>query len=287
VDRLAWLKERQTGIGSSDAPNLVGVGFRAAADVYRSKVEPAADDRAPLLDLGTALEPFVASRYAEVMGVELAAPAAVRRHPDRPWQLANVDRFRDDDVPVELKTVAGFGEAWGEPGSDEIPPGYRVQVQHQMGVVGAAWCDVAALCRITGELRVYRVAFDAGLYAWLTAVEERFWRMVEGRTPPGPGWEAEFAPAAERLLTVPGSVVDLGPDAARLLDRRKALADIRDEAGAEYDRLTAQVRAAMGTAERATAGPWTVKVVAVKEHVVKEHTKAASSYIRCTLAKGK
>ena len=43
TERLQWLAERQSGLGSSDAPNLVGLGFRTAQDVYIDKTEPVRD----------------------------------------------------------------------------------------------------------------------------------------------------------------------------------------------------------------------------------------------------
>lgn len=285
--RAAWLAERQTGIGSSDAPNLVGVGYRTAADVYRSKVEPVSDrDPAGRLRRGILLEPLAAAEYAAVMGVELT-PAPFARHPDMPWLVASPDYTRADGRRVEIKTTAGFGDGWGESGTADVPPGYRVQVQHQMGVAGAAGIDLAALDVIEWELRVYRLEFDPEFWAWLVAVAAEFWGRVQSRTPPGPEWEARFAPKAEEWLTVPGTSIDLGAEVGRLLDQRKLLADVRDEAGAECDRLTARVRALMGTADKAVAGPWKVNTVRVKEHVVKEHTRAAGSHIRCTLARGK
>jgi putative phage-type endonuclease len=260
MDRLVWLRERQKGVGSSDAPNLVGVGFGDAASVYRSKVEPP-DDREPragVLARGIALEETVARLYAETMGVVVGHPAPIVFHPDRPWQFASLDRVRDDGRPVELKTTAGFGEAWGAAGTDQIPDGYRVQAQHQMGVIGADSIDLAALDVIAWELRVYRVPFDPDLFAWLTAVEETFWRgHVLPRVPPGPEWDEQLRADALALVEK-GKRVELGAGAVELIERRKELAAIRDEADAECKRLGRLLEAQMGDAEIATAGGWIV-----------------------------
>jgi putative phage-type endonuclease len=193
ADRLAWLLARQRGVGSSDAPNLCGVGYQDAASVYRSKVT-APNATLPVsgvLARGVALEPLVAQRYAEEMDAELV-PCAQVAHPERPWQLANPDRRRlDSGRHVELKTVTGFSDEWGPALTDRIPDGYAVQVQHQMGVLGAESIDLAALDVIAWELRVYRIPFDPSFYGWLTQVEERFWREHVPRRGPRPEREGQ------------------------------------------------------------------------------------------------
>jgi putative phage-type endonuclease len=276
--RLEWLKQRQTGVGSSDAPCLVGVGFRSAADVYRDKVGPVSDRADDFLDLGMEMEPIVEARYQRVMGTTLLLGSGVR-HPDRPWQAATLDRTRlDDGRPVELKTTAGFGDGWGEPGTAEVPPGYWVQVQHQLGVVGGDSADLAALCRISGEFRVYRIPFDLGFFNWLTDVEGVFWLRVTGRMPPGPGWEDQFAARAVSQIT-PGKAVVLGDDAAALCRRRAELKLVRDDAQDAYEWATEQLEALMGDAEKATAGAYRLKVVTRKAYTRPACDVAAGSYL--------
>lgn len=292
MDRAEWLEIRRSGVGSSDAPNLVGVGFRTAADVYREKVSPP-DPRLPVrgvLRRGIDLEPVAAALYAEVMGVELAA-ADLERHPVRPWQLASPDRVRPDGRRVELKTTAGFGGQWGEPGTDEVPDGYRVQVQHQMGVKMADSIDLAALDVIAWELRVYRIDFDPEFFAWLTDVEARFVREhVEPRVPPAPDWERQFHPGYLARVVNPDTSVELGPDVSRLVEQRAALSAVRDEADEEYKRVDARIRALMGGAEVALCPGWRVRQVVIADKVIPEHVEPEKvrkgySYLRATRTK--
>lgn len=295
ADRLAWLLERQKGVGASDAPNLVGVGWGDAERVYRSKIEaPSADvpEDGPLAR-GIALEPVVADRYAALMDAVLAPPVTpIVRHPQRPWQTASPDRIRDDGRPVELKTVREFDGDWGPSGTDRVPDGYRVQVQQTMGVLGVESCDLAALDVCDWELRVYRFAFDPDLFDWLTDVEERFWREhVAKRVPPGPEWEAQFRPEALRRIVAPGTRVDLGVECVPFLQQLATVGEIMDEAKAEYERLRDEVRNRMGRAERAEAGLWSVKVVCVSTQAVPAkpaHEKKSYTYLgRPKIKKGK
>jgi putative phage-type endonuclease len=275
--RLDWLRERQRGIGASDAPNLVGLGYRDALAVYRAKTAPVghADiepEDGPLAR-GIALEPVVAQRYARFMDCELVAPAApIVRNPGAPYQLASPDRFRaDNGRMVELKTTLFFDDAWGPSGTDRIPDGYMVQVQQQMGVLGRDHCDLAALDVTAWELRVYRIAFDVDVFEWLTALEAEFWREhVEKRVPPSIEWEAKYDPKKVGLLADRGTRVDLShvPGAVELFARVKELGEIRDEAEEAYKAARDELAALMGRAERADAGPWTVKKVIVGEKLV-------------------
>lgn len=277
VQRVDWLRERQTGIGASDAPNLVGLGYRDALDVYRAKTAPVGHtdvepEDGPLAR-GIALEPVVAQRYARFMDCELVAPPApIVRNPGAPYQLASPDRFRADNGRlVELKTALFFGDEWGPSGTDRIPDGYTVQVQQQMGVLGLDHCDLAALDVTAWELRVYRVAFDVDLFEWLTDVESTFWNEhVEKRVPPSVEWEARFDPKKVGLLADRGTRIDLShvPGAVELFARVKELGELTKEADEAYTAARDELAALMGRAERADAGPWTVKKVIVGEKLV-------------------
>jgi putative phage-type endonuclease len=286
VERLAWRKERKSGLGASDAPKLVGLGWgkKNAGHVYRDKttdhIEP--DSKTGPLARGTVLEPIVAQMYEELMGAELVLPPnAIARHPERSWQFASPDRFRaDDGRPVQLKTALHFGDEWGSSGTDDLPDGYRVQVQQEMGVLGAPFCDLAALDITEWELRVYRVAFDADFFAWLTEIEERFWREhVLARVPPTIEWEAQFSTAARARIAKTGTRVELDPSVEALLTKREELRAIEKEAKADFDALGEQIMLLMGSAEIAHVGDLTVKKITVKPHTVPAQERAGHVYL--------
>lgn len=268
AQRKQWLEVRRRGIGASDAPNLLGVGFRTAADVYREKIEPS-DERVPaagVLRRGIDLEPIIAQRYEETLQVQLlAAPHSIAHHA-RPWQLASLDRIRNDAAanPVELKSTAGFGDQWGPAGTDLIPDGYQVQVQHQLGITGSEWADVAALDVIAWEFRVYRIPFNPEFFEFISDIEAKFWTdHVLAKRPPGAEWGEQFADQA-RSLTVKGKKIELPEAAAELIAQRVELKTIRDEAEAAYKLLGAQIETLLGDAEEGTAADmWKVKRIHV------------------------
>jgi len=289
MDRATWLKARQQGVGSSDSPNLVGVGFRTAADVYREKLSPvdATPPTTGVLARGIALEQIVADRYAREMDEELFPADPLYVHPDRPWQLATPDRVRRDARFVELKTCVGFGDEWGPAGSDRVPDGYRVQVTHQMGVVGAESIDLAALDVIGWEIRIFRIAFDQQLFDWLTDVEAEFWhKHVMPRLPPSPEWESRFTPQAEARLIRPGTRVDLGEWGAGVAAAIQSFREIEREAKERASEFLKQLNAAVADAQEAVAGDWAIRWVQRKAHTVQAHDVAASSYLSIKPRKG-
>lgn len=241
MGRLDWLSERQTGLGGTDAAAIAGVGFRDAAEVYAEKVSPHPIDREPSERMRHGLwnEPYVASEYERLTGYELVPHTApfVVRHPGEPWRLCSPDRLTAaSPLLVELKSVYGPpGDAWGEPGTDQIPDGYLIQVQHALDVCLAAGLveqDAAEVCvNFVGyETRLYLVRWNADLVRPLVELEREFWGRVERREPVGPDWSHPLRDqVANRLALIrPDTAVALGPDAIALAD--------------EYQRLAAEAR---------------------------------------------
>jgi putative phage-type endonuclease len=265
LDKLQWLRDRQNGVGASDAPVLLGLGYgdRTPADLYRAKT--GAVDLSPStgrLLRGLELEEIVARKYAEATGNSLAPPEdAIVRHPARQWQFASLDRVIDKVHPLELKTCEGFGDEWGDPFTDSVPDRYWVQVQHQMGVFGAARADLAALNVRDWEFRIYRIAFNRAFFELLTEAESEFWERVQVRSEPASDWEparaAQLRTAAAKIL--PGEAIDLGERGRELAQARRLWADRRDEAEQQYRRMTDELTALMGEAEIGTAEGWQFK----------------------------
>lgn len=280
MNRRAWLEARRTLIGASDAPALVGLGFRDEFAVFRDKVEgpDPADEANPLLRLGNEMEPIVAARYCEATGEavvagEYAAPGGLVRHPARSWQGCSPDRLCvpngvDGRRLVQLKTVRSFSDEWGPPGSDAVPPGYLVQVQQELGVCLAALdeledeADLAALCRTTGELRVYTVRFDGELFALLSEVERRFWHdHVVPRVPPGPEWAERYGGAVRAKAVRKDAVAELPPLALDLVRKRAELRAVEREAGDQVKRIDAALMELMGDAAKAAVPGWKLSQV--------------------------
>lgn len=181
-----WLKERQKGIGGSDVAAICGVSpYRTPLQVWEDKrgtLLPREDNDA--MFWGRTLEPVVRQRYTDVTGRPVRVPDGILKHPSIEYMLANIDGFTDDGRLIEIKTTA-YSTDWGEPGTDEIPLGYMLQVQHYMIITAFPVADVPVL--IGGrDFRIYEVQEDKELQTMLMEKEADFWQMVLSGTPPQP-----------------------------------------------------------------------------------------------------
>jgi predicted phage-related endonuclease len=112
--------------------------------------------------------------------------------------LASIDRLsKDGKRVVELKTCSAYHQnEWGEPGTDEVPEAYLVQVTHQLAVSGLQIADIAVLIGGT-DFRIYTVERSDALIDRLVEIENDFWTRVCHEIPPEPDWSDRHTP---RLL---------------------------------------------------------------------------------------
>lgn len=254
-DRESWLKERQTGIGGSDAAAVLGLSkWKTPLDIYLEKRGETGNqpDSEPML-WGRALEPVIRQQYADRTGRVVRIHEGILRHPQHDFMLANLDGVTDDGRLLEIKT-ARSGQDWGEPGTDEVPQAYLLQVQHYMAVTGLVVADVAVL--IGGsDFRLYEVPADQELQGMLIEAEAEFWRRVVDGVPPEP---VSFADAQARFgrVSVAGEVEATSEALAAIAELRtvresmKALELREEEAKAivmcllgDHDTLVGQGRA--------------------------------------------
>lgn len=257
MDRVAremWLRERRTGLGSSDAAAVCGMSpFGTPLHVYLDKLGLLPPRESERMTWGQRLEGVVADAYAEEKGVALA-PAKLARHPNHPWLLCTPDRIVSADEQqcrlLECKT-AGHSEGWGPSGTDQVPEQYLIQVQQQMLVTGYTRCDLAVL--IQGhDFRTYTVLYDDEIGAELLRVLGEFWRLVEARRPPDPDWSHAETPRLLELLhrPDPAESVELGTREHLLaLEWDQVKAEIREKEKTR-DGLRARLVEALGSAGR-------------------------------------
>lgn len=254
-ERLAWLRQRQTGLGATDVASLAGVGFLSPIEVYRSKVEAVEVKPVhPLLRLGLATEDLNAALYAEAMGVELSSPGLVRSS-EPSWAYSTLDRQSDDRV-VELKYTPFFSDEWGDPLTDEVPMGYICQTHWQMMTTGLERADISVLSG-TGEHRIYRMEHDHALASSLLRIAREFWeRFVLTTTEPPEAWVSEFqAPLKDQLAKIAlGSTIELTDDTDQLCGEYHELGKIAKTAEDRRKEVKQSILDRMGEVETARAG---------------------------------
>lgn len=228
ADRPAWLEARRAGLGSSDAPSIVGLDrFRSPFAVWADKVYGASEEENPAMIWGNRLEAAVAEHYADENAVVLLKPSVMWRSRECPVAFANPDRLilaGERPPPIlEIKT-SRLSDEW----AGDLPPDrVLVQVQWQLGVTGAPRATVAVLLH-GREYRTFEVERDAAAIAFLWQAAADFWARVESGTPPPvDGTESTAAALRDLYAAVdPGATVELDSAGLDLVHR---LAETRVE----------------------------------------------------------
>ncbi len=216
--REDWLAARRKGIGGTDMAVIIGLSpYKTPLELWLEKTGRAEQQHSPEAEermyWGTALEDLVARRYAADTGRKVQrindplvhAGGVVRGNIDRAVinpDIAGRVHFKNGrlttDRILECKTASAFalGSAeWGEPGTDEVPQHYWIQVQTYLGL---AQCPVADLAVLFGgqKFATYTIEADPALFFDMAEQAGAWWqRHVVDDMPP----EATTEDDARRL----------------------------------------------------------------------------------------
>ena len=191
-----WLEWRRQGVGSSDAPIIMGVSpWCGVLTLYKRKRGEAPEQAQNwAMNRGTRLEPEVRGMLEGTYGV--LEPATLT-HPELPWMRASVDGISlDGRTVVEIKcpgekdhlTACGL----------EIPEKYVPQVQHILAVTGCAKLIYASY--YNGILATVTVPRDDAYIVRMIEAERLFWEAVQTGIAPlveGQRTDAEWLDAAQ------------------------------------------------------------------------------------------
>lgn len=197
-NREDWLKWRQGGIGSSDAPIIMGVSrFKTIDQLLGEKTGTLPKDEANqfIKDRGNRIEPLVRKLYEEDMGMSFS-PISVYNN-ELPHLIASLDGMDDNSnliIEIKLMTTAGLGKRnietegykkWLK-AKDEgvIPVDYYPQLQHQLSVTGLPACIFIGLRETRGaeivkeDLAIVSVLRDNDYINDLRNKSNMFWEKV-------------------------------------------------------------------------------------------------------------
>ena len=251
--------DRRKGIGASDLPAIMGLDpWRTAYDVWAEKTGrlDGADvaDSSEAARIGATLERGILDLAEHELGVRLVAPSStfvrgvIRVHPD-----AFIERAEKGAPVVEAK-LTSISEGWGRPRSSEVPDRVLIQVQAQLFATESETAHVARLLTARGvDFAIYTIQADRDLAAEIEYRAEDFWaRHVLADTPPDGGPSPDVAP---RLLRKAGKSIKLDP---LLVEAERRAKSALDDAEATHATAKAALLAALGDAELATAGPYSI-----------------------------
>ena len=252
--RKAWLEARRGGLGGSDAPNIVGVGYRSALETYLEKIEatePQEDTN--ILWWGRKLQPIVAQAYRRETGRKLQYYG---NHffvsEERPHLFASLDAMIVEPAGIlEIKTSEVVTERELE---EEIPLAWQVQLQHCLGVMGLE-AGSFAVALPHRKLFYVDVPADKEFIELLFDKEAAFWKRVQERRPPDPDASESARWALQKLYPHDTGKEIILPETAIELDqkRMKAKAEI-DAMEAILNQAENDLKAMLGDATTGIIG---------------------------------
>lgn len=155
-----WHEWRSNGIGSSDAPAIMGVcPYRSREDVLADKLGTAAPVKEnPAMRLGTKWEPAARAYFALNHGLLDIEPCEIE-HKKHSFLRASLDfAHKPEFLFGEIKYM-------GEKKFEEVlrkqvtPENHWVQIQHQFMVTGFSTCVYVPYTLSEDHRRIERIAF--------------------------------------------------------------------------------------------------------------------------------
>ncbi|EHJ49561.1 phage-type endonuclease [Solidesulfovibrio carbinoliphilus subsp. oakridgensis] len=252
MPRPTWLALRLEGLGGSDAAAACGLSpWKSVYGLWLEKTEATepTEDEDRHLQWGRLIEEPILLAAREETGLAIQPHRFMVFNRSYPWAYYDTDGVLGEDGIFEAKSANGKSDEWGQPGTDEIPMPYLLQVQHGMAVMGKAFA-ILAVSRWGRWPDIYRVERHESLIAGLMRKEAAFWDRVERNQEPPMDWEHPQA-TAEIQAAYPGTdgtTVDLPAEAARWHETvAEANAEIA-AAEAVKARFLAKIRKTMGNA---------------------------------------
>jgi putative phage-type endonuclease len=198
ADRAAWLAARMNGIGSSDVPDCLEVGYKTPLHVYYRKRGqlPEEDLGEPGL-WGTLHEETIAREWAR-RNRSVVRRVGLVAHVDQPWMMCTLDR-RVVECPLagdvreacalEVKTRNAFAaKRWKR----AVPDDVLAQTLWQIAVTGYDHIHTAVL--IGGSdyrQNVVRRVGNEQLIGDIVTVARQMWHRIASQSPPAPSGDPE------------------------------------------------------------------------------------------------
>jgi len=197
MSREDWLRERQKGIGGSDASAILGFNpWKSPFELYIEKTSDVVqeiDNEA--IYWGNTLEDIVAEEFTRRTGKKVRRRNQIFKHQEHDWMIANIDRdVVGERALLECKTTNAFAVDQWE--GDEIPPAYMCQLQHYMAVLDYEKAYIAVL--VGGQKFLWKeIERDDEFIELMIEHEKEFWENhVLAGVPP----EIDGSKSASELL---------------------------------------------------------------------------------------
>lgn len=178
----AWLQWRGKGMGSSDAPVLMGVSpWKTLYQLWGEKsglIEVEFKEN-PAMKRGKELEPVARKMYEDLVGHKY--PDGIATDKEYEFMRASFDGINSEQKRIiEIKSPGKKDHETALSGN--VPDKYYPQVQWLLMVAGFKHCDYVSFDGV--EIVVVPVEADEKYIAELRAKAISFWNCVQTKTPP-------------------------------------------------------------------------------------------------------
>lgn len=277
-DRESWLKARTLGIGSSDAPAVMGKSrWASPMSVYADKLglsEPW--EMKPWHKWGLLLEPQIAADYMAETGHKLFNPGAfcIFQHPNLTFMQVTPDRLieptdgHDGWGSLSIKTATAYkAQEW----EVEPPLEADIQFQHELHTLGLSWGVIAVL--IGGQDTVHvPVERNQAFCDVLVQQEAEFWqRIIDQEPPDADGHKATTEALASIFPEEREDTITLASDYFSVADELQTQKAQKNYCDARIRELENRVRREMGNNNMAllpNGSGWTWKSQKSKGYAV-------------------
>lgn len=183
VNTPEWLGLRKQGIGGSDAAAAIGQSaWRTPYQLWLEKTNQDVSDFEMdwwAAQTGHALEPKIREWYSREHA-QVQEIKGICRSIKYPFMQFTADGYVECDNAIrgfEAKKYLSK-DGWGEPGTDEVPDDYMIQVQHGMIVAGWEAFDISV--SFWGNKPViYHIEAHKELQQMIIDDEAEFWEKVQ------------------------------------------------------------------------------------------------------------
>lgn len=267
LTREQWLEHRKNHIGASEVSAIIGADpHRGPLAIWEAKVTGYSMSDNAWLKYGRDVESAISNMFEDKSGRQVRdlGATAFQYHPDIPFLAATLDRETresDDDKwsPLELKNIDPLGAKISAKEFEEEPIlRYVVQNQIQMACTGATHGTIAAL--FPGYNLVWHDMernddFLAAVYPRL----EKFWEMVQNKTPPPPDDLPGTLEVVKRLYKEEdGTTVMVDEELIPLVDEWERLQSLSTKSENKAKAIESRIRAELGSATFGNLGDGTM-----------------------------
>ena len=181
MNKIEWLKERQTGIGGSDAAAILDVNpFMTALELYEDKTTEIVSEGEMTgpMKRGIALEPIAADLYVEKTG-RVIRERDQKRHPDLDFMIGNVDREITEGINVDSPGILEIKcpglQIMAKVKAHGLEDYMTVQLQHYLAIYGYNWGSFALFNAENWDLVYFDLQADQEFISLLIEKETEFW----------------------------------------------------------------------------------------------------------------